>query len=102
MTDQWDSNDQRWADVAIIAAAVKQHLENRAYLLTGGSDGCALCKDKTTTERVEAGHVMCAENGIAFKAAADLAANASDFDLSIAIARAMDDPRLFQWVKAGA
>lgn len=98
MPESWDADDQRWADVAVIAAAVGQHLKSRAYLLTGGSDGCALCRERTTAERVAAGHVECAENGVAFRAAERLAVDASDFDLHIAISRAFDDPRLFQWV----
>lgn len=98
----WDADDQRWADVAAIATAVKRHLSTRAYLLTGGSDGCAECKDRGTAERVGAGHVECAENGVAFHAAERLAADASDFDLSIAISRVLDDPRLFQWVRSSS
>jgi hypothetical protein len=99
MSENWDAADQRWADVAVVAEAVKRHLEVRAYLLTGGSDGCASCTDRPPVERVAAGHVECAENGIVFNAAKRLAAEASDFDLHIAIRQAFDDPRLFQWTE---
>lgn len=98
MSEQRDSLDEKWADVGLIADAVNRFVEVQAYLLTGGSDGCALCRDRSTAERVGAGHVQCAEDGVTFNAAKNLAANIHQFELHIAIRRVLDDPRLFQWV----
>lgn len=98
----WDDDDQRWADVAHIAAAVKRYMKNQAYLLTGGSNGCALCADRTLEESLAAGHRDCGVTKIRWDAAHELFATACDFDLSITIARAIDDPRLFQWTAPSA
>lgn len=101
MTSQSDETAQDpaalyYADVRQITAAARKHVEQQAYLLTGGSDGCSLCKDRTLSEKVAAGHERCAVECIEFKAAHRLAANLGE--MWIPVSRAMSDPRMFQWV----
>lgn len=91
-----DPGDLYYADVRQITAAARKHVEQQAYLLTGGSDGCALCTDRTLAEKVSAGHEDCAVAYIEFKAAHRLAANLGE--MWIPVSRAMADPRMFQWI----
>lgn len=91
-----DAADLFYADVRQVAEAGQRHVEQNAYLLTGGSDGCSLCKDRTLVEKVAAGHERCAVEAIEFAAAHRLAADLGE--MWIPISRAMSDPRMFQWI----
>ena len=94
-----------YADAEMIAKAVREEAKIAAYLATGGSDGCAQCTrggplkpepPMTFQERVERGHLSCAEALAATKGAQTTAANMSE--VWIAISRAMEDPRFGQWI----
>lgn len=91
-----DPHDLFYVDVTTVTAAARKHVEQQAYLLTGGSDGCAACKDRTLVEKLADGHENCAVEFIRFHAAKDLAAQLGE--MWIPVARAMSDPRMFQWV----
>ena len=85
------------ADAKLVAAAVRAEADRAAYLATGGSDGCSLCKGLTFGERVEKGHPSCAEALAATKGANATAAGMSE--VWIAICRAMTDPRFGEWLR---
>lgn len=97
-------SDEFWADARMIADAVRDEARRQAYLTTGGSDGCAQCvktnhgPELTFEERVERGHLGCAEALAMTKGAQRTAANMSE--VWIAISRVMDDPRFGQWIAA--
>jgi hypothetical protein len=106
-TDDFHQRDEFWADARLIADAVKEHAEIRAYLFTGGSDGCAQCTrgsrnngkpPMTFKERVERGHLRCAESLAVTKGAQGTAANMGE--VWIEISRIMEDPRFGQWLLA--
>ena len=92
MTEPFDADAQRWADVHHIAAAVKRHVKIRAYIHNGGTDGCAKCTSGGLTfeQRVEVGHPRCAREMTQWETAQELAASMCDFDLDIAISRVGD------------
>lgn len=97
--------DEFWADAHLIADAVRKYAELQAYLATGGSDGCAQCTrggrltpdpPMTFVERVERGHLSCAEALAMTKGAQTTAANMGE--VWIEVSRAMEDPRFGQWL----
>ena len=97
--------DEFWADAHLIADAVRKDAEIQAYLTTGGSDGCAQCTrggrltpepPMTFKERVERGHLSCAEALAMTKGAQQTAANMGE--VWITISRVMEDPRFGQWI----
>ena len=92
----YDAPDLFYADVHEITRAARTHVEQKAYLLTGGSDGCALCEGRSLAEKLAAGHEDCAIAWIEFQAAKRLAADLGE--MWIPVSRAMSDPRMFQWV----
>lgn len=98
MNERFSKDEQRWADIRHISDAVRGYVAAQAYLLTGGSTGCAACSDLTWLERVTAGHPNCAKEGLRAEAAEDMRGQIAQFDLDIAIAHALEDPRLFQWL----
>ena len=94
-----------WADAHLLADAVRAEANVQAYLATGGSDGCAQCTrgsasngkpPMTFAERVERGHLSCAEALAATKGAKATAAGMSE--VWIRISRVMEDPRFGQWL----
>lgn len=94
-----------YADARLIAEAVRAEADRSAYLATGGSDGCAQCTrggplrpepPMTFGERVERGHLDCAEALAATKGARATASGMSE--VWIEISRAMEDPRFGQWI----
>ena len=98
-------NEQFWADAHMLAEAVRKKADIAAYLATGGSDGCAQCtrgsanngkEPMTFRERVERGHLSCAEALAATKGAQTTAANMGE--VWIDISRVMEDPRFGQWI----
>lgn len=99
--ENFDADDARWADIGHIADRVRQHIKNGAYIYNGGTNGCAQCtsKGRDMAARIAAGHETCAVEQIQWKTAQGLAASLSGFDLNIVIARAIEDPRLFQWLQ---
>jgi hypothetical protein len=98
-------DEQFYADAEMLALEVRKKADLAAYLATGGSDGCAQCtrgsanngkEPMTFRERVERGHLSCAEALAATKGAQTTAANMGE--IWITIARVMEDPRFGQWI----
>ena len=91
-----------YADAKMIAAAVREEVGRAAYLATGGSYGCAQCtrsgKDPMTfRERIDRGHLDCAETLAASTGAKRTADGMGE--VWITISRVMEDPRFGQWLQ---
>jgi hypothetical protein len=93
-----DPQTQFYADVHAIRDAVAKDIKTSAYIFVGGANGCAICADRTMAESVAAGHERCAADRVKFDVLEQFARHIAGGDIWIAIARAMEDPRMFQWV----
>ena len=87
------ADETRIADAQLLANAVRQHASNVAYIHCGGSNGCALCQDRTFTQRLEAGHQRCAIEGIRWETAQQLAREIAS-EVWIPLYRTLQDPRI--------
>lgn len=97
-----DPMEDFYADVHAISDAVAQAIKTDAYIFVGGANGCAQCVDRTMAESVAAGHERCAADRIKFDVLERFAKDVAGGDIWITIARAMEDPRMFQWVGVSA
>ena len=84
----FDAEDQHWADVADLSAAVRAHAKVCVRLEV--EQGCARCRGLPFAARIKAGHDGCAaaeERTAGIKRLA----YALDVDLDVLVSRALDD-----------
>jgi hypothetical protein len=93
-----DPREQFYDDVHAIRDAVSAAIKTDAYMYVAGADGCAQCTDRSPAESISDGHIDCALDHARMKVLTDFAEHVKGGDLWIEIARAMEDPRMFQWV----
>lgn len=97
-----DPLEDFYADVHSITNAAADYIKTDAYIAVGGARGCALCTKRSFGECISAGHQRCAVDQIKFDTLQSFAKGVRGGDMWIAVARAMEDPRMFQWVGATA
>jgi hypothetical protein len=93
-----DPLEGQWADVHLIEDAVLAEVKYAEWSSTGGyAKGCTLCAGKNFRERVEAGHLGCAEEMAHVKGAEGVRAALVCGGLRATLARVVTDPRLGEW-----
>jgi hypothetical protein len=97
-----DTREYFHADVHAITNAAADYIKTDAYISVGGARGCSLCTDRTLAEAIAAGHERCAVERIQFDTLEKFARRVRGGDMWIEVARAMEDPRMFQWVGVDA
>jgi hypothetical protein len=86
-----------WADVEMVEAAVMAEVRHQVWVATGGTDGCAQCKRRTFLQRVEAGHLPCAEELAMSKGAGGVRDGLTTGGLTARLHNALQDPRIGAW-----